>query len=99
MEKKKNLTSPLSQYRVMWTCPVLELLQVKYSKAHHKQPTEGKPVLPYASIPAGKSNGKRDGLGYNCSTVISTFPHLNSSLTPITGGSDPSNLALASKAD
>ena len=77
--KKKNLALPLSRYRVMWTCPLLELLQVKYSKVHHKQPTEGKPVLPYASIPAGKSNRKRDGLGYNCSTLISTFPHLNSS--------------------
>jgi len=47
-----------------------------------------------------KPREKKDGQGCNSSTLFSTFPHsCDSSLTSTTGGSDPSNLALAYNAD
>ena len=49
-----------------------------------------------------KPKEKKDGQGCNSSTLFSSLHSLipvNSSLTSTTGGSDPSNLALASHAD
>ena len=62
--------------------------------------------MPYANIPSGKTQGRegwtRMQLFYSLLSILSSqhsLIPLNSSLTSTTGGSDPSNLALASHAD
>ena len=49
-------------------------IQPVHPKGNHSQPTEGRPMLPYANIPAGKTKGEEGWIRTLFSTLILTFP-------------------------